>query len=121
MTTKPASINELAIYEGATFRWTFQWLVDGVPVDLNGATVCFACYRNYGEPNIFDTPTTAIGTVFNAVNGEIRIEISDADTAAALAGFIKIQKYRFDLEVILANGDHCSVVDGQIQLVPRGC
>ena len=67
------------LYQGATWRKSFLWIVDGLPVDLTGMTGRCHIKVQHGSAS---AAIVAIVTIPNATAGEFQIEITDAVTTA---------------------------------------
>lgn len=113
----PAEI-DLTIYQGATFRRTFQWKTGSpaTPVDLTGYTARMQIRKKVTDATPVLTLTSAAGgiTFTNRSQGQFEIVIS-ADATAALT----IKTGVYDLELIAANNEVTRLIQGTVEVSPE--
>ncbi len=77
MSTVVPVTRKLSIYREADFVETLQWLHDGSPVDLNGATIEGAIRRTYADASPAVAFTCAL---LNANQGLFEIALNETQT-----------------------------------------
>lgn len=97
--------NKVIIYQGATFRKEFQYLVGGVAEDISGATVRCNFREGLGVV-IFE----ATAVVTDGPNGLLEVTIPSSETAAYKPSRDSILRY--DIEADLSGGDTVKVQRG---------
>jgi hypothetical protein len=113
MLTTPAAL-DLICYQGATFNYTLELLIDATPVDFTTYTARMQVRATYeAEETIFNL-TTGNGIILGGIAGTIDITILPLISAAQEFG-----TYVYDLELEDANGDVTRLIYGAFTLDPE--
>lgn len=99
---------DIEIFQGATFKKVWQWIRDGEPVDLTGATVRGMIRHQYGRPAL------ATLTCQGGAAGHVKA-VLDANTTRQL---IPVECV-WDLEVAWPDGDVCRLLMGKCLISPQ--
>jgi hypothetical protein len=103
-----AGILPLTVEQGATFRKSMVWKINGSPVNLTGYTARLQARANQSyDPMLSLTSSAGGGITLSAVDGRITIMISADLTSGLHAG-----KHKYDLELVSAGGDVTRLVKG---------
>lgn len=87
------------LIQGATFRRSWRWTRDGVPVDLTGWQGRMQVRRTFAAPDTMLSLTTENGGVLLGSDGTVALYASDAQTSAVPASG------RYDIELVDPDGD----------------
>lgn len=114
----PAQL-DIVIYQGATWRQSFQWLYgpdaeSAVPLDLSAAIVRAQVRNHYQSAEPYLSLSTADDTILADASGNIEIVVSAEDTADLLA-----VECVWDLEVEWDDGDVCRLLMGRAVISPE--
>ncbi|MCU4601851.1 hypothetical protein [Acinetobacter ursingii] len=109
----PAAKLNLKIEQGATFRQTFDWTTNGVPVNLTGFETRMQLRQPIDSPTIIHELTTSNGGIHftDPLNGKFELFISNIDTAA-----FNFSTCVYDLEMVAPNTDVTRLIEGTITL-----
>jgi len=103
-----AGILPLVVEQGATFRKSMVWKINGNPVNLTGYTARLQVRANRSfDPMLSLTSGTGGGITLTAADGRVTISIS----AAATSG-LHVGKHKYDLELVSAGGEVTRLVKG---------
>lgn len=106
---------DLTIEQGATYRKTFRWTSDGVPVDLAGYKARMQIRRTHRSLEVLLEATTENGRfTISALAGEIHLDLSEADTAA-----LPPRSAVFDIELVAADGVVTRLIEGDVTVTPE--
>jgi hypothetical protein len=86
----------LTIEQGSTFQMQFRWKVDGVIMNLTGATARMQLRRSSGSPIVFELTNTNSRIILGGVDGTVSLELTPAETSSIPAG-----NFVYDLEITL--------------------
>ena len=108
---KPAIIN-IVLYQGSTFRKSFEWLTGSTPTNLTNCTIRMQIRQDYFGPVVqeFSTVTGGI-TLTEASIGKFKLEVS-----ASVSSGLVFSKYIYDIEVDFPDGSTYRVIKGDINL-----
>ena len=108
LTIMAAGILPLVVEQGATFRKSMVWKINGNPVNLTGYTARLQARANRSfDPMLSLTSGTGGGITLAAADGRVTIVISADTTAGLHAG-----KHKYDLELESAGGEVTRLVKG---------
>lgn len=103
-----AGILPLSVEQGATFRKSMVWKINGNPVNLTGYTARLQARANRSfDPMLSLTSDAGGGITLVEAEGRITITIS-ADTTSGL----HVGKHKYDLELESAGGEVTRLVKG---------
>jgi uncharacterized membrane protein len=108
---QPAVIN-YTLYQGTTFKKSFQWLSGSTPTNLTGCTIKMQVRATYDSELALELTTPSSGiTIVDAVNGEFEILIAPAQSQ----DFTNL-KYLYDIEITFPNSTVFRVIQGELRL-----
>jgi hypothetical protein len=100
--------------QGATFSRTVTKTLNGVPLDLTGATAKMQLRSYYGDPVAALTLTETDGLTLGGTAGTIQIQIGPATLSALSA-----RQYVYDLEVYAIDGSTIRLLEGVFVVTPE--
>jgi hypothetical protein len=103
----------LTIEQGSTFQMQFRWKVDGVIMDLTGATAKMQLRRSYSTPVVFELNTTNSRILLGGALGTVSLELSPEETAEIPSG-----NFVYDLE-ITTGGVVRKLIKGTVTVTPE--
>lgn len=83
---------------------------DGTPIVLTNATVASQFRKSYTS----STATNFTVTIYNAIQGKIRMQLSAAASSAIVAG-----RYLYDVEVVFPTGEKKRALEGIVVINPE--
>ena len=115
----PPSNLPITIYQGATFKHSFQWKYGETaetaqPVDLTGATARAQIRKQYSSSTPYVSFTSADGEITLDAQGNIEVSVGPEKTALAPAGGAV-----WDLEIEWLDGDVCRLLQGKVTVSPE--
>ena len=106
LTIMAAGILPLSVEQGATFRKSMVWKINGNPVNLTGYTARLQARANRSfDPMI--SLVDGAGITLGAETGRVTITMTADQTAGLHAG-----KHKYDLELESAGGEVTRLVKG---------
>jgi hypothetical protein len=102
----------ISIKTGTTYELKFIYNdVDGVPIDITGASARMQLRRSaYSPVSVEPTPT------LNGVAGEVIFKFSPEDTASVLKNNSEAETFLFDALLTLTNGDVILLAEGKAEV-----
>ena len=105
-----AVVTNLVLDQGTTFSVTIGYNdASGNPVDLTGYTARSQMRKSYYSANA----TSFTANISDAINGEITLSLTSAQTANVKAG-----RYLYDLEIV-ESANVIRVVEGIVTVMPE--
>lgn len=102
--------SNLFIDQGTTFSADIDVTdTDGNALNLDGYTVAGQIRKTYMSLTAVDFTAS----VQNALNGTVRISLTDTETNAMKAG-----RYVYDVEITSGTGEVTRVLEGQVEIMP---
>ncbi len=107
---KPAIIN-LTLYQGSTFRKSFQWLSGSTPTDLTNCSIRMQVRQDYYSEVVSEFNSTSGLTITDAPLGKFQLVISATSSALFTAS-----KYVYDIEITFPDASVYRVIKGELTL-----
>lgn len=107
LSTGYPGILDLMVAQGGTYRRTFTWTVDTVPVDLTGFTATLTIRSAPSADTAVATVTSGSGLTLGGVAGTVAVLITDTVTAAIHPG-----TYVWDLFLVSGGGETTPLLTG---------
>jgi len=106
----------LAIEQGADWKQTITWDIDGTPIDITGYSAQMDIVAGFDDITPQISLSTGNGRIVLAdpTNGILDLSIAGADTALLTPG-----SYYYDLLMTSASSEKTSLLNGKIQILPR--
>ena len=106
-----ATISNLYVDAGATYSNIITVTAsNGQALDLTNYTVASQMRKSYQSSTAYDFTAS----IFDAVNGKIRLQLTDSDSADIPAG-----RWLYDVEITSAGGTKTRVVEGIVTVNPQ--
>jgi hypothetical protein len=103
----------LTIEQGSTFQVQFRWKVDGVIMNLTGATAKMQLRRSYSTPVVFELNTANSRILLGGALGTVSLELSPEETEEIPSG-----NFVYDLE-ITTGGVVRKLIKGTVTVTPE--
>lgn len=88
----------LSIEQGSTFQMQFRWKVDGILMNLTGATARMQLRRSPRSAVIFELTNANSRILLGGTLGTISLELTPEETASIPAG-----NFLYDLEIVFGS------------------
>ena len=106
-----ATISNLYVDAGATYSNIITVTAsNGQALDLTNYTVASQMRKSYQSSTAYDFTAS----IYDAVNGKIRLQLTDSDSADIPAG-----RWLYDVEITSAGGTKTRVVEGIVTVNPQ--
>ena len=107
----PVSKNDLKVYRGDTFHYEVLWRDEaGDPIDITGSSAKLQIRINHRSEDAILTLTDGDGLTINGANGQVDIDMTAEQTE------IETLDNVYDLELVLANGDVVTLMQGKLTI-----
>ena len=115
-------VKDIEIVQGSRFLLSFQWLADsettpgtpGDPIDLTDASIEMQVRRKQGAPVVISASTTEGTITHNGTGGQITVDLPDT-----LTDLCTVRTGRYDIEVLLGDGERYRVLEGKVTTSPN--
>lgn len=101
--------------QGATYRRVFTWTIDGIPVNLTGASARMEVRKKASDSSVVLTATPFI--TLGGTAGTVDLNIP-AQTLAAIAPRSGESSYVYDLEIVIG-GTVTALLAGRFFVAPE--
>lgn len=106
-----ATISNLYVDAGATYSNIISVTAsNGQPLNLTGYTVASQMRKSYSS----STAYAFTASVYSAINGKIRLQLTDEQSALIPAG-----RWLYDVEITSPSGVTTRVVEGIVTVTPQ--
>lgn len=104
--------SNFTIKQGATFRKPFQWIADGVPVDMTGWTARMQIREEVDSEIVISELTTENGGItIDPLQGKIDLYLSPEQTSQ-----LNFESAVYDIELVDQVGEVYRDIEGKIKL-----
>jgi hypothetical protein len=107
---KPATI-DFTLYQGSTFRKSFQWLSNNVPTDLTNCSIRMQVRQTPTSPEGFEFNSTNTLAITDALLGKFELIIPPSFSSVLI-----FSEYVYDIEITFNTDDVVRVIKGKIML-----
>lgn len=106
-----ATISNLYVDSGSTYSNVLTVNAsDGQPLNLTGYTVASQMRKSYSSSTVYNFTAS----IFNAVQGKIRLQLTDEQSEAIPPG-----RWLYDVEITSSSGATTRVVEGIVIVTPQ--